>query len=169
MKTLRLLLFAACNRSCEGCCNKQWDLTALPVCESYVPFEEIILTGGEPMLAPVLVHQTIDEIRRETPASIYLYTAKVDDWLAARGVLNHVDGMTVTLHEQRDLEPWTRFNENIREYRGLKRLRLNVFSDVRLAGVTPEDLDGWELKTGIEWIENCPLPENEVFMRRRPR
>jgi molybdenum cofactor biosynthesis enzyme MoaA len=44
MKKLRLLVTSECNRSCSGCCNKEWDLDKLPVCESYKDYDEIYLT-----------------------------------------------------------------------------------------------------------------------------
>ena len=49
---LRLLLFEECNRSCPGCCNRDWDLQPLPVCYDLPPYRIILLTGGEPMLYP---------------------------------------------------------------------------------------------------------------------
>jgi hypothetical protein len=39
-----------------------------------------------------------------------------------------------------------------------------VFSDIELDLNAPA-LKDWKIKTGIEWIENCPLPPNETFMR----
>ena len=47
---LRLLLLDDCNRNCPGCCNRDWDLQALPLCQDYTPYRLIMLTGGEPML-----------------------------------------------------------------------------------------------------------------------
>ena len=74
-KKLRLLLFETCNRSCEGCCNKDWDLTSLSVCTDYTPYREILLTGGEPLLQPELVVQAIREIREQTDQVEYCHLA----------------------------------------------------------------------------------------------
>jgi molybdenum cofactor biosynthesis enzyme MoaA len=52
VKKLRLLVTERCARSCSGCCNHDWDLAALPTCESYAGYDEVLLTGGEPMLYP---------------------------------------------------------------------------------------------------------------------
>jgi hypothetical protein len=43
-----------------------------------------------------------------------------------------------------------------------KSLRLNVFKGVSLAEL---NLSCWKVKPNIKWIKNCPLPEDEVFMR----
>lgn len=157
---LRLLLFAACNRACEGCCNKQWDLEALPVCESYDGYDMIMLTGGEPMLRPGLVCETVAQIRAQSDARIILYTARV---VGLADIAPLLDGITLTLHEQADVRPFEALELPPRSWRtAIKSLRLNVFAGVNISGV---DTAGWQVKAGIEWIEDCPLPEDEVFMR----
>jgi len=152
---LRLLVTENCNRACEGCCNKQWDLGALPVCLDFAPYDTIMLTGGEPMLDTLKIRQVIARIRRQNAdAQIYVYTAMPRNLTALD---DQIDGVTLTLHEQADVaEFW-----NIRK-KLTGSLRLNVFDGVSLMGV---NTDGWDVREGIEWIENCPLPEDEVFMR----
>ena len=162
MKTLRLLMFEECQRKCEGCCNNDWDLSKLPIVESYQNFDMIVLTGGEPMLAPRFLVETCAAIRKETEAPIILYTAKSKRVVDLLAVLHWVDGVTLTLHEQYDVFGFLAFNKlyQILPYR--KSMRLNVFSNVDLSGV---NTDGWDVHAGMKWIKNCPLPENEVFMR----
>lgn len=159
MTTLRLLLFSACNRSCVGCCNKDWDLDALPKVKNYRGYDEIILTGGEPMLNPGLVIETASQIRLQTHAPIILYTAKPE---RLPEVMPYLDGVTVTLHEPDDVAPFLTLPNPLLGagfYRHCTK-RLNVF-----AGVDVPDIYGWEIKRGIEWIKDCPLPDQEVFMR----
>jgi hypothetical protein len=160
---LRLLLFEDCDRSCEGCCNKDWDLKALPVCDDYSPYDEILLTGGEPLLKPKLVDKVISDIKNSSSSKIYIYTAKLDNMVAVTWLLDRVDGLCVTLHKQSDVFAWHRFAENLySEYWG-KSLRLNVFKGVDLSELYIPDQ--WEVKKDIEWIKDCPLPEDEVFMK----
>jgi len=109
MLKLRLLLWEECNRSCSGCCNKDWNLAVLPVCSDYGSHDLIMLTGGEPMLKPHVLLQIIKEIRQQTAALIYVYTANVDDLDAAFAVLEAVDGITLTLHEQSDVDNMQEF------------------------------------------------------------
>ena len=107
---LRLLVTRKCNRSCEGCCNKYWDLSALPVATNYVGYDEILLTGGEPMLDPLKLLGIIGKIKEENKtAKIYLYTAKVDDLESSFYVLSNIDGICVTLHEQKDVSLFYKF------------------------------------------------------------
>ena len=164
MKTLRLVLFEECNRRCEGCCNKDWDLGNLEVCRSYKEYNEIVLTGGEPMLMPEFVKHVVKKIRQEnSEAKIYMYTAKVDT-KEIYDVLKIIDGITVTLHEQEDVEPFLSLDTELYyRHHATKSLRVNVFSNVKFDKnfiFMP-----WKIKDKIEWIKDCPLPENEVLMR----
>lgn len=159
---LRMLLFEECERSCEGCCNKDWNLKELPTVYSYEKYEEIMLTGGEPMLEPDFVKDVVEDIRKISSASVYMYTAKVTDIEASVRVLDKLDGMTVTLHEQSDVAPFLEFIRAVNLYEKEKSLRVNIFKGIE---VEKADLRKWVVKKDIEWIKNCPLPEDEVFMR----
>lgn len=163
---LRLLVRPDCDRACPGCCNKSWDLNALPVCSDYRPYDEIMLTGGEPMLDPQLVHQTIRDIRAQNEtAKLFMYTARVLPVHELGIVLHNLDGVTVTLHEQKDVEPFLRFAHYAALWKLQKgrTLRVNVFKPIVLREVP--DLRHWIVKAGMEWIVDCPLPGEEVFMR----
>lgn len=163
MQKLRLLLFSECNRCCAGCCNKYWDLEALPVCKSYAGYDSIMLTGGEPMLNPILVVDTVRRIRLEHDGPIWVYTAKIDNPLSILSVLLKVDGMCVTLHEQRDVSAFYDLLTWVPPATlKVKSMRLNVFAGVTLGHV---DLGEWDVKKDMEWIPNCPLPNHETFMR----
>lgn len=157
---LRLLLTEKCNRKCHGCCNKDFDLSALEVCKDYSGYECIMLTGGEPMLDPQLVKEAAKTIKQQTNAPIYLYTAKTDNALAlSTSLWLHLDGVTVTLHNKKDIEPFLNFDK---EKFLNKSLRLNIFKGVTLRDNLNND---WKIKRNIRWIKNCPLPEDEVFMK----
>lgn len=95
---LRLLLFDDCNRNCPGCCNRDWDLQALPLCQDYTPYRLIMLTGGEPMLYPEIIREAIAAIRRQTNVPIYLYTAMPEQLDALMPLL---DGVTVSFTHRR--------------------------------------------------------------------
>jgi hypothetical protein len=159
---LRLLLTEKCNRKCRGCCNKEWDLKALPICNIFSGYDEVILTGGEPMLYPPLISLTVNRIRQQTKAPIYLYTASCLEPYILLRVLDSIEGLTLTLHTKKDVEPFKDFNAHILRGADSKSLRLNVFRGVSLKGL---DLSKWEVKKNIVWIKNCPLPKDEVFMR----
>ena len=161
---LRLLVSDKCNRACPGCCNNDWDLKSLPTVENFKNFSEILLTGGEPMLSPQRIRTLITEIRKENNCPIYIYTAKVDDLQEILSVLFFSDGITLTLHDQSDVFSFWMLNEMLPS--GTKKsLNLNVFNGVVLPEGDDIDFGKWKIKTGIEWKKDCPLPEDEVFMR----
>jgi len=162
---LRLLLFEDCNRQCKGCCNKEWDLKALPVETDFTQYSKILLTGGEPMIDPFWIHVVIRTIRRHTKAPIYLYTAKVDELYSTLDVLREIDGMTVTLHDQEDVAPFLALNNHISHFlhtNPYKSLRLNIFKGIE---IDTEPLFLWRIRKNIVWTKDCPLPKGEVFKR----
>ena len=164
VKILRLLITDKCLRNCKDCCNKQWNLRKLPVENDYSKYSEILLTGGEPLLFPYSVIKVIGEIRNFTQGTkIYLYTAMVENANKVLMVLDFLDGLTVTLHEQKDVEYFSKLNDLLQcNNYSKKSLRLNIFSGVDIGKI---NLSCWKVKKDIVWIENCPLPKNEVFKR----
>jgi len=162
MKKLRLLVTKKCHRNCPLCVNKQWDLNKLPTWEVISPYEEIVITGGEPLLFPTKLKLLLQEIRYLSNwVKLFLYTTKTDGLL---DVLPLVNGVTLTLHEQRDVEPFIRLNKELLDSRlhiG-KSLRLKVFDGIVLP--EGEDFKVWNI-VPTEWLEDCPLPEEEEFRR----
>jgi len=165
MNKLRLLITKECNRNCPGCCNKDWDLDNLPICTSFEGYDEIMLTGGEPMLKVDLVLKVIEQIRKENPlAKIYMYTAFVFT-STIFDTLRLLDGITVTLHTRWDVKKFKWFTQPLYFLYlfSEKSLRLNIFDGIKI----PKDLNLnlWKVRKNIKWIKNCPLPKDEVFMR----
>jgi hypothetical protein len=162
MKTLRLLVTKQCGKGCEGCCNKDWDLDNLPVVEHF-NYDEILITGGEPLSdenidKTEIILQGINVLFPKENRKIYVYTSN-PSYLR---ILNFCNGVTLSIHNEKDLKrflfwkPWLEFYDN-------KSLRLNIFKGINLPKGL--DLSKWTVKDNIEWIKDCPLPENEVFMR----
>jgi len=162
MKKLRLLLFEDCNRDCDGCCNKDWDLEHLPIENDFSGYDEILLTGGEPMLDWRYVMKVAHKIKAESDAKIYVYTAKVDVLCDVIIVLDYVDGITVTIHDYIDIPPFLALNGYLRcNFRKGKSFRLNIFRGIDFK----YDEGIWVVKDNIDWIKDCPLPDNETLAR----
>lgn len=166
--TLRILFTDVCNRHCEGCCNKQFDLANLPKFHTLENYTMIIVTGGEPMLFPDTLRGFLFALRSLTWASIILYTAHPVvplHQILKEGLL---DGVTVTLHENDDIGKVLSFQRLIEDnytppekISRLGSMRLNIFKGVNTFETAPY----WKVKDNIEWIENCPLPSHEEFVR----
>ena len=111
----RLLLFTACDRECSYCCNKsQKMLSELQEIDSVVglhQYDEMIITGGEPLLDPDLVVAVSRILRHIHPTmKMYLYTARCDAQAVQR-VLPHVDGIHFTIHANANFADLGRFHE----------------------------------------------------------
>ena len=167
-KKLRLLVTSKCNRNCAGCCNKNFDLDALPIVTEFSQYEMVLLTGGEPMLDIERLIYTVHDIKRSNPEClIYAYTAHVQKPYEVLALLNGIDGLTVTLHSPQDIGHFISlaYMINRLDIRG-KSLRLNAFTK---SGFRPEDyfcsFKKWRVITRIEWAKGCPVPAGEDFKR----
>lgn len=157
MKSLRLILLEECYRSC----NNQFDFSTYPTIKNFSGYNEVILTGGEPMLKPNLVIEVAKKfLKEDVRTKIYLYTAKVDNLHDMHAVLHYLDGVTITLHKQNDVLPFMFFAQQYRFLCETYSMRLNIFKDIK---VPEEFLEGWQVKDNIEWIDNCPVPEDELM------
>lgn len=172
-KKLRLLLTTRCPNKCPMCCNNSWDFSRLPVVERW-NYEQIMFTGGEPLLCMDKLCALADSVRTITSAmgtepKLYVYTA-LCDWGKLNRVLDHVDGIVLTPHSKESAEAFKKFNELVNANTILannplksKSLRLNLFPDIK-EYLKNEDLSGWQVKD-MQWIKDCPVPEGEDFRR----
>ena len=182
MKKLRLLITSKCPQNCKGCCNKDWELNKLPICYDYTGYDEILITGGEPMLYHKQIPNIIKEIRtvHQDVTPIYIYTADVTPkkikYIFAVEENYRPSGLTVTLHSHADAARFYHLvasktgaflHDDVNEYGDLS-LRLNIFKGINVKAVEedfPRCFRDWKIKDNIKWIKNCPLPKDEVFMK----
>jgi len=161
----RLIVTNVCNRKCPGCCNVGWKgpQPKLMTFNDLKDYDTIIITGGEPLLYP---EKVIDFMNQFTIQDFILYTASMCDERLLTDIFFHpnLSGITFTIHDQKGLDEFERFNKILKNAIhdcGLSfSLRLNIFpADVVLR---PMDLSGWNVKL-IEWIVDCPVPNDEDF------
>ena len=79
-----------------------------------------------------------------------------------------IDGITVTIYDTNDVYSIDAIDSKLycllyHQQIESKSLRLNIFKDVDYSNAM--FVSGWKIKDNIEWIKNCPLPKDEVFMR----
>jgi len=166
MKTLRLICTWQCENDCSGCCNKheQFSPGKIDCYKDFKePFDQILITGGEPMLYIKKMVKLIKMLRiHQREAQIILYTAQISSLVDAIGILHIIDGMTLTLHEEADKYEFLLFQQAIRysSFLTSKSLRLNVFAPIK---VSKAQSIHWSVKKNIKWIPDCPLPYNEVI------
>jgi organic radical activating enzyme len=170
---LRLVITMACPRSCEGCCNKQFDWSTVPVLESVADIPKdcdmVLITGGEPMLYPERTAGLAHGIKWVRPdVKVIVYTAGLMNEQRNRDafalVSPFVDGFTYTVHEPLDKGEFLSLvilHENL--FREEQSLRVNVFSPITLGNW--DSLHNWHIIEGYEWIDDCPTPDDEVLMQ----
>ena len=167
-KKLRLLVTSKCPNKCPMCCNNSWDFSKLPVVDRW-NYEEIMITGGEPLKYVSKVIGLIHNIRgiaklQGTSPKIYIYTS-----IASFGTLVNAievsDGVVLTPHSEKEVEHFIRVNNYLLQYPPENcSLRLNLLSDIK--SMLPKDIDLslWKVKD-MEWVKDCPVPEGEDFRR----
>jgi hypothetical protein len=147
-----------------GCCNKGWKYEP-PRPITHCKYEEIMITGGEPLLFPDRVIDLVHWLRWRSTAKIFVYTAMVTDFIQ---IADETDGMTLTLHTAEDARAfaaWTREDASrkwLQRYKG--SLRLNIFGE---AFREPKFIlipMQFAVKL-VEWIKDCPLPRGEVLLK----
>ena len=167
---LRLLVTLHCNRSCPGCCNKDYDIKNLPKISiaQAAQYGEVMITGGEPLLYPGKVNNLMLAIVAENPsAKIFIYTANIRE-LASGDTLDSslFSGVHVTIHEditKHELQLLKYMQERYPITFKTKSMRLQIFPDIkRKISIVPKL---WKRITFNPWIENCPLPIDEDFMQ----
>ena len=175
-KKLRLLVTTKCPNKCPICCNNQFDFSKLPEVNRW-NYDEIMITGGEPMLYPEnLFHlmksiKIISKIESNNIPKIYLYTAYCHCDIV--NILNstyrnfRADGIVLTPHKPEDIDAFIYTNEFLLKYKNEYKkvsLRLNLFLDMKALLPKDIDLSLWQVKD-IEWKKDCPVPEGEDFRR----
>ena len=169
MKKIRLLVTSKCNRNCKGCCNKDYDLASLPIFndqfyqKNQKNIDMIIITGGEPLL---FQNKLVDFLiaHHNYKVKWIVYTAFVENYSKYTSFMGLIDGLTLTLHEQSDVIPAKQFMSDINLHMN-KSLILKVFDGIDISSLSAKHLLNWNIKQNIEWIKNCPLPKDEIFMK----
>ena len=170
-KTARVIITAKCQRSCSYCVNTYKGVLSsakrIASIESVAGFEEVVITGGEPMLDVAHTKWNINKLRRFIPKpKIFLYSALYKPELV-REVLPLIDGLHFTLHSeanQKDLEDFGRLQRDLIEYNtSNKSVRAYISPDIQHPVTIMPYL--WRRLEIKPWIKegDCCLPSNETL------
>ena len=164
----RLIITFDCPRKCTYCCNSYNRVMAqaerIEDLGALAGLQEVMITGGEPLLYPAKTEAIMWEIRERIPnIKIYLYTALYRE--AMRDILPLVDGVQYSIHEQAtsaDFYGLFRFQELIAGYwRTGRSFRLYV--DAK-AGLQPQCIrrELWDRVEVKSW-----LTEDEIMAQNK--
>jgi hypothetical protein len=167
-KKARVIWTRACQRNCDYCSNKYDHVIAqmqpLTDLRTLADNDEIIITGGEPMLMPEKLWKFLKEVKFNCPNSkLYLYTALADGLPHLRFIVDLVDGVHFTLHRgasYTDVEDF-HFFQSIARSTNDKSFRLSVDPDIQYPlSIIPAVWKDIRIKTWFD-PENCPVPVDE--------
>ena len=172
----RLIVTRACNRQCAGCCNGYIGKGIIPEprrverLEDLMRYEEVMITGGEPVLVPFLSHGVAANLRaRNYIGKILLYSATFERDLYER-ITPLIDGIHFTLHAEatsRDIFDFMAFQDWVRHSKISGHLSIRAYIDPRVQGevvIRPSVFKRLEVKPWIDEGE-CPLPEGEELLQ----
>ena len=153
-KKARLVVTLKCPRNCSYCCMKYdhilEQMRPLDSLEELHGYEEVMITGGEPLLFPGETIQMIEYLKKTTPdTKIFLYTA-IYHW-RLNLIIKLVDGIQYTLHEnttEQDIENFLDVQREI-QLRGRDDQSFRLCIDPSVAykvGVVPCTWDSIKIK-----------------------
>lgn len=173
---LRLLVTGKCHNKCPLCCNNRFDFTELQVVDPDISrYDEINITGGEPLLFPakllslLLFFRGLEEYTGRKQV-LYLYTSVLPHkGMLDSSILTLLDGICYTPHTVEAAKEFLEYEKYVRNIavmttNRLNSLRLNVFPEVEKVLGDLSDLPMWKVKK-IQWLKDCPVPEGEDFRR----
>lgn len=143
-KIIHLLITSLCNRNCEFCCNKQYDLNKIPYVtdEELKNAETLLLTGGEPFLFSN--PSTISKYYKSNYKNIknvYVYTNALElfNYLNTNMISWRIDGVSVSI--KTDVDLWA-FGELVKHpyIKDLTSNRVYVFNNL-----IPKELGNFKL------------------------
>lgn len=176
----RVIVTKKCNRKCKGCCNDYLGLVDKVDFDSLFQYDEIIITGGEPMMISERVVEMIHRLKFSGyQGKIWLYTAssrRLNRYWAVEMLIDEVDGITYTLHYsskedklKRDLTDLRRLDQYLADHawsREGKSDRLYIDSRIYNQEYVDSLKYKWAVVKPLEWKDNgdCPLPEGEELV-----
>lgn len=165
-RNIHLLTTSLCDRDCPHCCNKQYDLSTIPQVskEELRHAKNIFLTGGEPFTfsQPAEIADWL-KCKYKNIEKVIVYTGAYElySYLARRGSLWHIDGLTVSLKEYRDKDYFEGILTYLKDCSECNSNRLYYFGEHLIEGL---DTTGFEV-FAREWQPNfIPAPDS-IFRR----
>jgi organic radical activating enzyme len=178
MKTARVIITFECVRDCLNCCNKNREVLGEAnrrgwcdaTFKELAQYDEVCITGGEPMISPSRVLSLSDAIYHyDSEVRIYSYSAWYRDLADMKDMLARLDGIHYTLHSPisyDDLQKFYRLQNyicecNLADERNSSGCRLNIEHNIDIPiNVVPSAWDRIENKS---LIPDVCLPENETL------
>lgn len=171
MTTARLIATRKCHQQCSYCVNTQYkNVYNINCFDELATFDEIVVTGGEPMLWPGRLARLLNCVEASNKlANLYIYASV---WTThtpySDYILDSVDGVTFTLHDESGLLELSKLQRGIarREASNLGSHRLKILDSFGgTVKIVPKFFDR---VTKFTPTNPCLLPSNEVLLELSP-
>lgn len=130
---IHLVVTSLCDRNCEFCCNKKYDIQNLQYAsdEEFLQAKNLYLTGGEPFVYanPNNLAKKYKELYPNIEKVIVYTNAKeLAEYLCGGNSLSHIDGVNVSIKDQEDFHMFTVFIYNNPKINNMSYNRLYDFT-----------------------------------------
>lgn len=162
--TMHILITSLCDRNCKYCCNKQYDLSKIPhpTKEEFEKTELVCLTGGEPFKYsnPNEIAHYLKNKFNIKKIIVYTNAYEFVQYLTNGNDLNYIDGVTVSIKNQKDKEAWESLNFDDWMIKNLNSNLLYVFP-----GFEDVNYPNCFQKQSRKWQTIFKPAENSIFRR----
>lgn len=165
---LHLLVTPLCDRNCEHCCNKQYDLNTIPIVtpEELSNCTDVFLTGGEPFVY-ANPNNIAGYLKSEYPniecVGVYTNAGPLHGYMVGDGRLSCIDTLSVSIKTPADLFLFQRMLSVPGMATHINWMthhnRLYVFDNL-----TPDNTGNFEV-IKREWQEEFKPTPNSIFRR----
>lgn len=162
--TARIITTLRCGRGCAYCPNNQYAQHARGLIDlrQLLDYNSVCLTGGEPLLEPVLFQALVRDLRNIKDFKVYLYASNfitLDDLL---GAIEETDGITWTMHKGANAFDSIRLGIVQHNLDPKKHNRLVLHTDAHADWQRVVEFHKWERVTVLYMTSStCQLPSNE--------
>lgn len=169
-KTARVIVTLNCNRRCPGCCNINLpEHRKVSTDEELMGYQEIVITGGEPMLIPGKLLEFINRMwDKGYRGKMYLYTSFWNGKEISKEILKELDGFTFTLHaECTDADITALKNLSNSGILQNKDFSSRLIIDKRVYeryDLSNSNFSRWDVIRKLEWKEKCDTADNEELI-----
>lgn len=173
---IHLYVINECGKKCPMCCNKLYDIDALPVVTvaELKSANTVCLTGGDPFLYNEL-YKFIDRLRGQYPniKNLYAYTSgyALHSYFDRNWILfGELDGVSIA---PKDVSDWISLRNTLKNkvfnniLSSKKSNRLMIFDNQKAnfeKFLKDTDLSMFTI-LGRTWDKEFHTPENEIFRR----
>lgn len=170
-KTARVIVTLDCNRKCPGCCNNKLPEHRIVHNDAdLMKYQEIVITGGEPMLIPGKVLEFVNRMwAKGYRGKMYMYFSYWNGKGISKEILKELDGFTFILHaECTDVDIIALENLSNSGLLQNKDFSSRLIIDKRVYeryDLSNINFMRWSIIRKFEWKEMCsPIPNEDLLV-----